>query len=250
MLALLLGFTWGTSQTGLCSSEYVLAVLKERTKDGALNCFEFWFNRYQTLVAAALAFATAAVAVRPAVAQLAEMRKQSIQKSFDTLRVRGEEIEGTKEFFWQIQGRVYHAYGEMRSIIQFTEDGNISERKFNAFDQAVTALTDASDNLPSSIGPAWGDAQTREVRRELLRKLNNFAFDSSAARTQVRAVMRSGRMAYPIEEKRQDLQPSFDKLKQGLDEIRSIGSQFYQAIEKEESRVNTLLASLEPHVLT
>lgn len=59
LLAMLIGIPWATSETGICSSKFVLDVLKQETKDGALNCFEFWFNRYQTLLGAAVALGAA-----------------------------------------------------------------------------------------------------------------------------------------------------------------------------------------------
>ncbi|TXN38739.1 hypothetical protein FV232_01120 [Methylobacterium sp. WL30] len=61
MLGLLLGFSWGTSEGGLCSAPYVAKMLAEPSKDGALNCFEFWFNRYQTLIGVLGAVGAAAV---------------------------------------------------------------------------------------------------------------------------------------------------------------------------------------------
>jgi hypothetical protein len=62
LFALLIGMPWATSDTGLCSSEYVLGVLRDHTKDGALNCFDFWLNRYQTLIGAVVAVGAAAFA--------------------------------------------------------------------------------------------------------------------------------------------------------------------------------------------
>lgn len=59
LFALVVWFAWATSSDGICSSEYIQGVLKDHTKDGALNCFDFWLNRYQTLIGSIVAIGAA-----------------------------------------------------------------------------------------------------------------------------------------------------------------------------------------------
>jgi hypothetical protein len=76
LLALLVGFSIAPINETMCSSEYVLGVLRDHSKDGALNCFDFWLNRYQTLVGAIVAVGAAAIAWIAVQQQVAVARKQ------------------------------------------------------------------------------------------------------------------------------------------------------------------------------
>lgn len=72
---------------------------------GALACTEFWLNRYQTLVGAAVAIAAAFAAYRMArrqvdktQEQLAEMAKQTKMISYQSAAVRSDNIEAMLEY--------------------------------------------------------------------------------------------------------------------------------------------------------
>jgi uncharacterized membrane protein len=52
----------------------------------ANGCIEFWFNRYQTTIAAFVSIVVAIYVIRPALRQLAEMRKQSSSDARQVLR--------------------------------------------------------------------------------------------------------------------------------------------------------------------
>lgn len=74
LAALLAALTWGTSDIGPCSLPIAVAAM---TGDQATTCTEFWLNRYQTLLSAALAFATAALAAALLWKQLRANRLQA-----------------------------------------------------------------------------------------------------------------------------------------------------------------------------
>lgn len=59
LISILFGFTWATGEAGICDAPHVKAVLADHGKDGALSCFDFWLNRYQTLVGAFTAIGAA-----------------------------------------------------------------------------------------------------------------------------------------------------------------------------------------------
>lgn len=86
LFAFVVAFGWATSEHGLCDYDLVRSVLAERSKDGAVSCFDFWFNRYQTFAAALIAFATAALALKPAFIQMREMQLQTNQQRYETLQ--------------------------------------------------------------------------------------------------------------------------------------------------------------------
>lgn len=74
LAALLAALTWGTSDAGPCSLPIAVAAT---TGKEATSCAEFWLNRYQTLLSAALAFATAIVAAALLWEQLRANRLQA-----------------------------------------------------------------------------------------------------------------------------------------------------------------------------
>lgn len=74
LFGLLAAFTWGPADTGPCSLPIAVAAV---TGDQATTCLEFWANRYQTLLSAALAFATAALAAALLWKQLKANRLQA-----------------------------------------------------------------------------------------------------------------------------------------------------------------------------
>ncbi|MCJ2115943.1 hypothetical protein MKK65_04935 [Methylobacterium sp. J-001] len=76
LLAMLIWFSIAPINETMCSSEYVLGVLRDHTKDSALNCFDFWLNRYQTLLSGVLALASAIIAAILLQRQLTANRMQ------------------------------------------------------------------------------------------------------------------------------------------------------------------------------
>lgn len=74
LFALLVALTWGTSDAGPCSLPIAVSAM---AGDQATTCLEFWLNRYQTLLSAALAFATAALAAALLWEQLRANRLQA-----------------------------------------------------------------------------------------------------------------------------------------------------------------------------
>jgi len=83
-------------------------------KDTPYGCVEFWFNRYQTLLSAMVAFIAAWVAVRPVWKQLylsAIQTKVSLRESISSraslLATRSEKSTSRLEKFWNDFGRGY-----------------------------------------------------------------------------------------------------------------------------------------------
>lgn len=61
----------------------------------ANSCFEFWLNRYQQLIAAALAVGAAALTIRQINSQINESRRQTAAAALDPARNSLQEFEGT-----------------------------------------------------------------------------------------------------------------------------------------------------------
>ncbi|MCJ2128202.1 hypothetical protein [Methylobacterium sp. E-045] len=107
MLAILFGFTWAASEPGMCGSPYVVKVLADHTKDGALNCFDFWFNRYQTMLTGFAALIAAIVAVVATRKQVGLANKAIIQGQLNYIKAAYkqtvEAYNKTSEFNFRIR---------------------------------------------------------------------------------------------------------------------------------------------------
>lgn len=94
----------------MCSTPYLKAILADRTKDGAVNCFEFWFNRYQTLLGAVLALIAAWIATIPARKQLREMSRQSAASARQSMVELASALETEAEIIQLVSIAEAHAY--------------------------------------------------------------------------------------------------------------------------------------------
>ncbi|MFC6792738.1 hypothetical protein ACFQE0_26160 [Methylobacterium komagatae] len=101
LFALLFAVPWATSDTGLCG---IAIAQKAMTGEDATTCFEFWLNRYQTLVGTLIALSAALLALLPARGQLQEMRRQSAisarQSSIEVAKDLEAEISTYKSLEW------------------------------------------------------------------------------------------------------------------------------------------------------
>jgi hypothetical protein len=73
LFAFAFGLTWATSDVGLCAAGSVYEALKT---SGGPNCAEFWLNRYQALIGAAVTFGAAVIAYVAVQQQVRVARRQ------------------------------------------------------------------------------------------------------------------------------------------------------------------------------
>ncbi|MGU3467543.1 hypothetical protein ACLBXO_22105 [Methylobacterium sp. C33D] len=109
LFALLVGVPWATSEAGLCG----LAIVTKATSGAeATTCFEFWLNRYQTMLAVIAAVVTAVIyglQLRSMNASKAEMEKARSIQLYDIIVRRSQELAS----FLPLQVRVATVYTRM-----------------------------------------------------------------------------------------------------------------------------------------
>jgi hypothetical protein len=120
-----------------------------------LGCAEFWFNRYQTFVAALIAFAVALFAALPVFRQLQELKRQSATQRFESLRVLMEVI------------------GEERRL---TDEAGLAAGAARIFEESVAA---GQVQQPRDLN--WWLRHHLRERIEALQKLQN-EFSAAGAR--------------------------------------------------------------------
>ena len=158
LFSLLFGFTWATSQDGLCHSKFVLDVLAQKNKDGALNCFDFWLNRYQTLIAAFITLVTAGIAAYLVWEQLVANRTQAraamLSTVIDRYRFWGDYLDTINP--------VYDKISDLPKMLRAVENAGTSAVSYGMWRGQKLSV------LHSKIGYML---QTAEEVREAVRKL-------------------------------------------------------------------------------
>ncbi|MFG5120827.1 hypothetical protein [Methylorubrum sp. POS3] len=77
LIGLLVAFSLAPWDDFLCKQPFVVDLLQQKNKDGAVGCFEFWFNRYQTLIGTFAAVGAAAAAWLASQGQISAAKHQA-----------------------------------------------------------------------------------------------------------------------------------------------------------------------------
>ncbi|HEV2552732.1 MAG TPA: hypothetical protein VGV17_03095 [Bosea sp. (in: a-proteobacteria)] len=133
-------------------------------KEFDFGCIEFWFNRYQTTLATVASVAIALVVIRPAVKQLAEMKKQSSSEARQILRENiidmASEVracEALRNSMYGLDAVGYRfAYPEE---FEHRPGGNVA-----AIEELVTSTNDALEQLQRFVGADPSDPALEKMR--------------------------------------------------------------------------------------
>lgn len=139
LFALLAAFSVAPIEEVMCNSCYVKGVLKETGKDGALNCFEFWFNRYQTLLGVLVALGAGWLTWQGARGQVAAANQQRSVSLIGIVNDRREAVEEIARAIKGIDRLNNQMLGNINSIIaaiaELRAGGITPMRKQEIFDQ-------------------------------------------------------------------------------------------------------------------
>lgn len=181
-----------------CSASVLAEVMKEKPEFG---CGEFFFNRYQTLLAAFMGAAVALAVVRPVFAQLNEMAKQSskgakeLAESFATAV--DEEIAALKEISFLVSwyALTLHDFDMLPENV----DPHLRQetRRINEDIKAMRAAVERNDRRQIA------DPTVVDIRKQFLKTLDEFVLFANdyamhiviAGRSQKKALSRSANKA-------------------------------------------------------
>ena len=90
MIALFMVFSLAPINETLCHNDWVVGVLRDKTKDGAAGCTDLWLNRYQTLLGAVVAVGAAMLAYGSTRRQV---EVATLAATFDLIEILGKRAE-------------------------------------------------------------------------------------------------------------------------------------------------------------
>jgi hypothetical protein len=141
---------------------------------GPGGCVEFWIFRYQTLIAAILAFGTALIALGPARGQLIQIILDASQREMQELRIRYYELAEFRLVLNKLASAIEVADRFMQSFVRSHPDTDEPIERGKLALAAHEALTPLISALPQSLGKPWGDEKTFEARRRLSDSAHEF----------------------------------------------------------------------------
>ncbi|UYW34296.1 hypothetical protein [Methylorubrum extorquens] len=241
LFGLLVAFSLAPWNEFLCKQPLVVDLLKQNNNDGAIGCFEFWFNRYQTFLAAIIAFCTALVAFRPAFAQLAELRKQNSQGEFNNIKFRSVEISEAKDYFFKLSSGIEIANRKAQDLIAQHPSWGLSPEKVvrflsakDKFDADIPGIEKTIVAIPSDIG-------SFVLRKNLIDIAYKFGHITGRVRTRLdeagATATSHASLQAAVENARNDLL-RIDDLN---DEWRKAGQAYFDALIREELRMEAAM---------
>jgi len=141
---------------------------------GGVGCFEFWFYRYQGLLAAAVALGAAIIAVRPVWVQLAEMRKQSAemarqsaQQAFQTLRGLIVQLAEEEIIVRDIELNASYCTIFEERVSSSAESPAFARTHYKDFERRLEELALLERKLRESGAKSWGSREAHGAREDI-----------------------------------------------------------------------------------
>jgi hypothetical protein len=164
---------------------------------GGTGCFEFWLYRYQTLIAAILALVAAVITVRPALKQFAEMRKQSAQQAFQTLRTLKVQLAEEAIIIQDIDLHARYAkFFEDQYKDQMGNPGSALSY-IKHFQNVLDALTRLERALLEGGARNWSSKRSSAARSRLIYTITKLRSEVFRAKTEIETVVEPFTRPYP-----------------------------------------------------
>ncbi|MGD9766788.1 MAG: hypothetical protein AB7U62_04015 [Pseudolabrys sp.] len=146
-----------------------------------LKSLDYWLNRYQTLLAAIIAGAIAAIAVRPVLGQLAEMRTQNDHIALERWRERSIQIAKEGSELTGAENSVRMTFTAFR-LLAIKANRSDLRGALAHLESCVLQLEHDAKVFNDDISPMWGTADVHAVRTSTSSNLAQFV---AGARTQL-----------------------------------------------------------------
>lgn len=128
------------------------------------GCLEFWFNRYQTTLATIASVAIALIVIRPAVKQLAEMRRQSSSEARQILRENIADMASEVRACEALRNSMYGLDAVGYRLAYPDEFKDEPSRNIAAVQEMVAASNDALEQLQRFAGADPSDQFLERMR--------------------------------------------------------------------------------------
>jgi hypothetical protein len=157
-------------------------VVSDAQGKGAYEFLKDW----QTLIAAVIALAAAAVVARPLWRQLSELQRQADQRSYETLRLRSVQLSDERVLLEEIGKHMALAEEAVSDISRFQIVIGIQPSDLARLDAAETELAKRLRSLQAAVSRVWGNVATQAARSSFLHCAQRLAakvgaFDRKAA---------------------------------------------------------------------
>jgi hypothetical protein len=131
------------------------------------GAYEF-LKDWQTLIAALIALAAAALVARPLRRQLSELQRQADQRSYETLRLRSVQLSDERALLEEIGKHMALAEQAVSAISKFQIVIGIQPGDLDRLDTAETELAKRLRPLQAAVSRVWGNVATQAARSTFL----------------------------------------------------------------------------------
>jgi hypothetical protein len=146
----------------------------------ALGFYEFWLNRYQSLVASLIALAAALLATGLVWRQLAEARRQNLHTSSEHWRRRSVELDREVTLLMEITSGIDIFADTLAKYFENTSAQPVAMANQVALLQAAQQHMDAMiERFIREIGPLWGDENIQKARSSCRDEAQRFSVSAA-----------------------------------------------------------------------
>jgi hypothetical protein len=147
-------------------------------KGEALGMFEFWFNRYQTFIAAIIALVAAIIAAALVSGQLKEARRQTRLGQLDHLRQRSVELDRETTLIYELTSSInLMSHALLDYYASKPAYGGALANSVMQVKSAEIHMNNMIERFVRDMGPLWGDTKIQSARAKCRDDAHRFSVE-------------------------------------------------------------------------
>ena len=214
------------------------AYIWDKDYKSAPPCLEFWINRYQTVLAAAIAFVTAVIAARPVYHQLREQRRQSNRILYEQYDRQIGEIDAVRAYILKVVASTEVCTTILRQLLSGEQVVQAS------LEIAREVLSSETRALATSLGSGWGNRALQADRKLLRDEIYRFEHDVRMSVEAIRTAQFAGSFSEQFADSDSGLKSRCIAVLDRFNRICEITERLHDELQIEEKRTESSMSAL------